>query len=207
MAPANEKQWSDFWQRLKAKGDASSVWQRLAASYSEEWRKYHNLTHIGHCLKEFQGVTQLAKEPLAVEAAIWFHDAVYDTRRKDNEEQSAELAVEVLRGAGMSESLCETVRQLVLATKHAKAAEGDAALLTDIDLAILGQDETRYAGFEKEIREEYAWVSATDFAKGRSAVLKGFLARERIYARRYFVEKYEKAARRNLEWAIGRLGG
>jgi predicted metal-dependent HD superfamily phosphohydrolase len=33
-----------------------------------------------------------------MELAIWFHDAVYDTRRSDNEEESAAWSIKILRG-------------------------------------------------------------------------------------------------------------
>lgn len=59
--------------------------------YSEPHRHYHNFHHIADSLAEFDRARHLAREPLAVELAIWFHDTVYDTRAGNNEEQSAEL--------------------------------------------------------------------------------------------------------------------
>ena len=206
MAAANEKQWREFWQRLGAHGDAMMPWQELRAAYTEPWRAYHNLGHIGHCLEEFAAVRKLANDPLSIEVAIWFHDVIYDTHGKDNEERSADFAEAVLRKAGQPKSFTEAIRDLILATKHqAQPAANDARLLVDIDLAILGQPLERYTEFEQQIRREYAWVSNPDFAAGRSAILNGFLNRERIFASPDFIQKYEQPARANLTWAIKRL--
>lgn len=206
MAAANENQWREFWQRLDAHGDALPPWQQLQTAYTESWRTYHNLDHIGHCLAEFAAVRQLADDPTAIEAAIWFHDVIYDTRAKDNEERSAEFAVAVLRDAGKSASFCESVHTLILATRHqSQPASTDARLLTDIDLSILGQSPERYAEFERQIRREYVWVADQDFATGRSAILAGFLQRESIYNSPAFIQRYEKQARVNLTWAINGL--
>jgi predicted metal-dependent HD superfamily phosphohydrolase len=87
MNAANQRQWADFWQRIGASGDAKVPWARLREAYSESWRAYHNLTHIGHCLWEFDQAKQLAQNAESLEAAIWFHDFVYDTHAKDNEER------------------------------------------------------------------------------------------------------------------------
>jgi predicted metal-dependent HD superfamily phosphohydrolase len=206
MAAANENQWREFWQRLDARGDALPPWRQLHAAYTEAWRAYHNLEHIGHCLAEFDAVRHLANDPIAVEAAIWFHDVIYNTQAKDNEERSAEFAVAVLQDAGKSASFCEPVRNLILSTKHhSPPASNDARLLTDIDLSILGQSPERYAEFEQQIRREYAWVTDRDFATGRSAVLTGFLSRQSIFSSPLVAQKYEAQARSNLAWAIGQL--
>jgi predicted metal-dependent HD superfamily phosphohydrolase len=208
MAAANEKQWLEFWQRIGVGGNPLLPWQRLHAAYTETWRAYHNLDHIGHCLEELATIPQLADDPLALEAAIWFHDAIYDTHRKDNEVRSAELANAILRDAGKANSFSETVQMLILATKHqSQPTSQDAGLVSDIDLSILGQSAERYADFERQIRHEYAWVSDQDFAAGRSAVLNGFLQRECIYNSPTFARQYEAQARMNLAWAIKQLAG
>jgi len=206
MAAANENQWREFWLALGGVGNPLQPWQRLHAAYTESWRAYHNLEHIGHCLTEFAHASQLADDPIAVEAAIWFHDVIYDTHRKDNEERSAEFALVVLRPAGQAESFCQQVHALILATKHqSQPTFNDAHLLTDIDLSILGQNPDRYAEFEKQIRHEYAWVADKDFAAGRSAVLIGFLRRDQVFTTPTFADRYEKQARANLAWAIEQL--
>ena len=206
MAAANENQWREFWQRLEVSGDALPSWRELQAAYSEPWRAYHNLYHIGHCLEEFANIRPLADDPMAIETAIWFHDVIYDTHRKDNEERSADLAAVMLVKAGKSESFCQNVHALILATKHQlQPTSNDAGLLADIDLSILGQNAERYAEFENQIRQEYAWVTGKDFANGRSAVLNGFLQQAHIFNTAAFAQRFEEPARANLAWAIKRL--
>jgi len=138
--------------------------------------------------------------------AIWFHDAIYDPKGKDNEERSANLAAEVLISARLPEGFGQRVKRLILATKHAAPPEAaDSAMIVDVDLSILGQSRERFLKYEAEIRQEYAWVAEDAFAKGRSAILKSFLDRSNIYNTPFFKEKYETAARKNLEWSLERL--
>ena len=206
MAAANENQWREFWQRLEARSDGLPPWLELHGAYAETWRAYHNLDHIGHCLGEFANVCQYADTPIAVEAAIWFHDVIYDTHRKDNEERSAEVASAALAKAGKPEGFCRNVSALILATKHqSEPTSKDSSLLTDIDLSILGQSPERYAEFEQQIRREFGWVSDKDFRSGRAAILNGFLRRDHVFATPTFAQRYEKQARANLAWAIKQL--
>ncbi|MEK7781398.1 MAG: N-methyl-D-aspartate receptor NMDAR2C subunit [Verrucomicrobiota bacterium] len=208
MEAANEKQWRNFWQSLGAQGDPAPPWQRLHSAYTEAGRSYHNLQHIDHCLTEFAGVRNLAEDAGAIEAAIWFHDVIYDTRGKDNEERSADVAVSVLTTAGLPEAFRQGVGALILTTKHNQPPTNkDAALLVDIDLSILGQSSERYADFERQIRSEYAWVSQSDFAVGRAAILKSFLGRKNIFVNEQFARRYEQQARDNIAWALDRLVG
>ncbi len=87
-------EWSALWRRLGAAGDAEPVFLDLEARYSEEGRAYHNLAHIAHCLDELRCYPGGGVDIGAVEFALWFHDAVYDPRAKDNEGRSAGLASE-----------------------------------------------------------------------------------------------------------------
>src|SRR5690606_19490271 len=93
------------------------------------------------------------------------------------------------------------VRNLIMATRHTTPpTTPDASLLTDIDLAILGQPPGRFAAFEQQIRQEYAWVPPSEFALGRAKILRGFLDRPTVYSTAAFRQKYEQRARTNLEW-------
>ncbi len=87
--------------------------------------------------------------------ALWFHDAVYRTFRKDNELQSAVCANDFLLANGAKIECAERVRALVMATAHLDAAEvgGDAALIVDIDLSILGSSAAAYDEFEENVRK------------------------------------------------------
>ena len=67
--------------------------EELTAAYSAPNRHYHNLAHIQDCLDQLARVDGLsASERAILEAAIWWHDVVYDPARSDNEELSAQLA-------------------------------------------------------------------------------------------------------------------
>jgi predicted metal-dependent HD superfamily phosphohydrolase len=198
--------WLVLWAATGAATPSAQWHDTLTAAYAEPHRYYHNQTHIAECLAELDQVRHLTLQPVAVELAVWFHDAVYDPKRADNEERSAALAVRCFADAGMSDGLAETVSKLVMATKsHELFGDSDMALTVDIDLCILGQPEQRFFEYERQIREEYSWVPQNLFASKRAEILQRFLARERIFATDWFRNKYERSARRNLEASIAKL--
>lgn len=193
-----------LWSRLTI-GDASQVFDRLAEAYSEPHRAYHNSAHIRDCLEQFDRARDFAERPDEVEAAIWFHDAIYDPRAKDNEVRSAEWASSALTNAGADSEVVRRVSHLILATKHdAEPQSPDSRLLVDVDLSILGRDPAAFDAYDRAIRREYEWVSETDYRTGRTAVLQKFLDRPRIFLTPPF-KPLEAAARRNLERVIRAL--
>lgn len=198
------RRWRALWERLGAHADPP--FEDLASRYAEPHRAYHTLDHIAHCLDEFEAARTLAREPSAVELALWYHDAVYDPRAKDNEEKSAALAVDVVRGSGHPDALGRRVAEMILASTHRAASDDpDTRLFTDIDLSILGRPEAVFDEYERQVRREYAWVPEPMFRAGRSAILSSFLERPSLYLTDFFRGKCEKAARANLERSIARL--
>lgn len=208
MSELNPERWSQLWRTATNSVPPAEYYTRLVAMYSEPHRHYHNLLHIADCLDEFDRAKQLATDTTAVELAIWIHDAVDDPRAADNEERSAELAGDWLRNCGAAAALVGSVEQLILATKsHDARSHADAPLLVDVDLSILGQPPERFWEYERQIREEYAWVTAEVFATKRAEILQKFLARPRIYNTEMFFQKLEVQARINLGASIRQLRG
>ena len=177
----------------------------LLEAYRQPGRHYHNLHHIAECLRELEPVRPQCEDPLAVTAALLFHDYVYDPTKLDNEERSAGAAWTILFMAGWHQPFLEKVKALILATEHkVPPATNDAALVVDIDLSILGKPQEEFDAYEAAIRREYAHVPDAAFAAGRAKVLKTFLERPSVYATPTFRERYEQAARDNLARAVAR---
>jgi predicted metal-dependent HD superfamily phosphohydrolase len=182
------------------------LFAELIACYSESHRQYHNLTHLKECLLQFDQACFLAEHPAEVEIAIWFHDAIYNTRRSNNEEKSALWARDCLAAANVDAAVAKRVYSFILATRHDVIPQVmDACLLVDIDLSILGANPDHFDEYEYQIRQEYAWVPDCLFCRKRRALLQGFLARARIFNTTYFVERYEKQARLNLNRSLDKL--
>jgi predicted metal-dependent HD superfamily phosphohydrolase len=206
MSALSRERWSQLWRSASGHGDGGPWFDVLVARYAEPHRYYHSSRHIQECLSEFDPVRHLAFHPIAVELALWFHDAIYDTHATENEEQSAALAEQCLADAGTGTDLRLSVRDLILVTKtHDASKHPDAPLLVDVDLSILGQPEDRFWEYESQIRQEYAWVSDVLFSARRAEILERFLARGRIYSTDWFFETLEKQARSNLQASLQRL--
>ncbi len=204
--------WDRSWAALGLPAPAPAVRDQVIAAYRAPDRAYHSLQHLGECFERLDEAGELAAAAGTsggeVAVALWFHDAVYDTRRSDNEQASATWASEVLRGAGAAPDIVRRIERLILATRHDLPPETPAeALLVDIDLAILGAEPPRYDEYERQIRAEYGGVPAPDFRAGRDAVLERFLSRPFIYSTAPFRARFEAAARRNLERARRALAG
>jgi len=187
-------------QSLKAIGlnPAKDIFTELAVAYEQPNRHYHNQFHIANCLKLANCFTSLAQYRHEIEIALWFHDAVYDPRRNDNEEASALWASCYLSDEGVANESLTRITDMILATKHHHPCDGDAALVIDIDLAILGSDPNCFEEYDKAIRKEYAWVPSAEYRIGRQRVLAKFLQRETIFLTDVFQATFEQKARQNI---------
>ncbi|TLD72620.1 N-methyl-D-aspartate receptor NMDAR2C subunit [Phragmitibacter flavus] len=197
-----------LWTHCQLDGNSDAVFDQLYRAYSETHRHYHNLQHLSECLSELEAVRPALPqhEIHAVEMALWFHDAVYDTHAADNEARSAEFAVQTLSAANASRSFIDQVSALILATKtHPSSNNPAIAIMLDIDLSILGKPSERYWQYEAQIRAEYHWVPPALFSAKRIEVLDQFLARDFVYLTPIFRERCETQARRNLSAAIQNL--
>jgi predicted metal-dependent HD superfamily phosphohydrolase len=139
-----------------------------------------------------------------VELAAWFHDAVYEIGRDDNEVRSADLAHELLE----SSPIRDEVSRLVLLTKGHKVADDDinGAVLSDADLSVLARDPQRYRAYAQAVREEYAAVPDEVFKPARAQLLSSLLESP-IYHTEPARARWEERARRNVSDEIRELTG
>ena len=196
--------WSTTAQELGLRQDLTLAGQ-LLQSWAEPQRRYHSLQHLRECLQTLAQWRHLAQAPALLALALWFHDAVYDPQATDNEARSADWARAALPGLGLPAAACERVAELVLATRDHVAGDADMGLLMDIDLAILAAPPQRFAEYERQIREEYAFVPAAAFKTGRHRILAAFLARPRLFVTEALHAAWHAAARRNLQAACAAL--
>ena len=187
--------------------DAYPLFDRLVSAHEEPHRHYHTLEHVGEVLRVAGRLA--SSSPGTVALAAWFHDAVYDPTRHDNEERSAELAARELTTLGLDSAVVDAVARLVRATAHLgdgeAPADADGRALLDADLAILGASPARYERYARDIRREYAHVGDGDYARGRVAVLERFLARPWLYFDARMVLEGDGPARANLAAERDRL--
>lgn len=187
--------------KLKVK-KPEEIFRILTSFYKEPNRLYHTLAHIEFMLSEFDHHKSSLDWADAVEWAIFWHDAFYNTHLDDvtNVKLSASMAI---ASPQMSKEFTERVDLLILATTHAEEPKiSDAKYMCDFDLAILGQDFATYVGYRDRIRHEYAWVPIDTYRVERIKVLQALLDRERIYYTRPYRSTYESAAKENLKEEI-----
>jgi predicted metal-dependent HD superfamily phosphohydrolase len=190
---------------------SGQILDELVRAYTAPDRHYHNLAHIEAMLALMGAHADVLSDPTSVEAAIWFHDVVYDTRAHDNEERSAELAAERLAGL-LSPDRIERIASMIRATADHVVPESfdeafrrDCALFLDMDLGVLGGTPDEFAAYENAVRREYGWVPEALWSEGRRKVLQGFLARPAIYASPPFRASHEMGARENLTRSLEQL--
>ena len=185
----------------------------LSALYRAPGRHYHGLAHVEALLALAREYRADLADRQAIEAAIWFHDAIYDSRRSDNEARSAALAaanlalrVEPARLFRIT-AMIEATATHVLPDLGDEAATRDAAFFLDMDLSILGAPQSAFDSYEAAVRREYAWVNDEAWAAGRAAVLRKFLARPTIFHTEAFRQRFETAARINIARSTAALAG
>ena len=204
----SQKRFTELWKRLGAIDDGSSVFATIEKAYAEPHRAYHTGSHIEACLRllDDDEIRAEAKNADEVEAALWFHDAIYDVRGADNEEQSAQLALKTMHDARIDHARANRVAKMIRATKAHVSDDPDTALVIDIDLSILGESQSIFERYDADISREFNWLPKDLFQSARDAALEKFLTRERIFVHEPFARRFEPGARANLARALERLG-
>jgi predicted metal-dependent HD superfamily phosphohydrolase len=183
-----------------------AVRDELLAAYGDPGRGYHDTRHLEEVLDRLDELSGSGTpfERLPVELAAWFHDAVYDGR-PGAEQRSAEWAEAVL-AAHEPRQVAEVVRLVRLTETHRPAPEDrNGCALSDADLAVLAAPAARYAEYTADVRREYAHVPDADFRAGRASVLGDLLDRPHLFHTAYARERWERAARANVEAELARL--
>ena len=179
----------------------NTIGRKIHKRYSEKNRHYHNLNHIEFMLN-------LAKENEAsltdydeVLFAIWFHDVIYKSRSKSNEDKSAKFALKNLEKFNSKELKKDKISKLILSTKKHQIIvneDVDNAYILDFDLAILGQDWAVYQDYIQKIRKEYKMYPSFMYRPARKKVLQSFLDRENLYFTEKYQHLFEEKARENI---------
>src|SRR5688572_3342381 len=110
------EQWLATWRELGAAAPPG-LYEEMMTRYAEPHRRYHTARHLDECFAELAAVRGDAARPAEVELALWFHDAIYDTARHDNEQRSAEWARSVAQQAGLDASVGQRIVALIMATR------------------------------------------------------------------------------------------
>ena len=185
-------------------------WAELEAAYARPPRAYHNFGHVQALLQHYHDVAIGPgwQQPAEVALAVLYHDAIYEAGRGDNEQRSAQLAVDAIErwlpdagidGDRVAELIALTARHGKL---RAEDLDADAALFLDSDMAILGAPPAVFDAYDRGIAEESAGkVPGFLFRLNRRRFLKGVLAQPRIFFSDFFHERYDAAARANLRRA------
>jgi predicted metal-dependent HD superfamily phosphohydrolase len=179
----------------------------LLARWKEPQRHYHTLDHLEAVLAIIDEHAATATDVTAVRLAAWYHDAVYDPRRVDNEEASALLAEATLPDLAIAPDRVHETARLVRLTATHDPMPGDrnGCLLTDADLAILAAPPEAYRAYTLGVRLEYGHVADAAFASGRAGVLGNLLALPRLFHTPALRDRLEEPARNNIGWELTAL--
>jgi len=179
--------------------------------YAQPHRGYHNAGHLDELVALARAHTPHLDE--AEQLALLFHDAVYvpGAPRGDNERLSALLMQATVAALAREEAALavpaadlDRAARIIAATTHAEPPPAEAARVCDLDLWRLAAPWEAFQQHALGIRHEYLHLFADEaaFWKARNAFYESMLAKPRLFATDYFVERFEETARANMKRAL-----
>lgn len=178
----------------------NQLWTEIERHYAEQGRHYHTLKHLDALLTHVSAVKSEITCWDSMLFCLYYHDIIYDAKRSDNEEKSAELATQGMTQLKISDEIIQLCKSHILATKsHLRSSNQDTNYFLDADLSILGQTWDVYSQYTAQIRQEYAIYPEETYCAGRKKVVQHFLEMRRIYKTDYFYDRLEAQAKCNLQ--------
>ncbi|MGK7866136.1 HD domain-containing protein [Falsiroseomonas sp. E2-1-a20] len=188
----------------------AAVLTDLRRRYAEPHRIHHGWARIGGMLEVAEDVAGAIANRSAFILAVLFHNAVFEPKTPDSAQRSAQLMREMMRATpattlARAEVLILAVARQELPETRDASLRGDAMLLLDSDLSILGAPPAAFDAYEAANRREQAHLRPDSYRAGRFAELQMLLWRERIFRTDRFFLACERQARRNIERALAQL--
>lgn len=178
----------------------SNFWAEIERHYAEHGRHYHTLLHLEALLIHLSAVKSDIACWDSTLFCLYYHDIIYDVKRSDNEEKSAELAVQRMTQLEIPDEIIQLCASQILATKsHQFSDHQDTNYFLDADLSVLGQRWEIYSQYTTQVRQEYASYPDLLYKIGRKKALKHFLEMDRIYKTDYFQQQFEAQAKLNIQ--------
>lgn len=147
----------------------------LEKLWNEKTRFYHNVSHLKQIISDiqkniwFSELSLVEKHTLLL--AAFFHDAIYDPKKKDNEDKSIQFFKKSY--IGKDKIMVQKVCDLIEVTKHRKRPiEKLQRIFWDADNAGFKKGYKHILHNEKLIRQEYSFVSLDAYKEGRIKFLK-----------------------------------
>lgn len=183
-----------------SKEQKETLWNEIEQNYSNRNRHYHSLEHLDKMLFYLTKIKAKIQNWEPILFTLYYHDIIYNSRKSNNEEESAKLAKKrMLELSIPNDIIQQSTAQIIATKKHSISENSDTNYLLDIDLSILGQNWKTYLTYTKNVRKEYAIYPDFLYKPGRKKVLHHFLNMERIFKTDYFYDLFEKQAKENLK--------
>lgn len=149
--------------------------------YSETNRHWHTISHIYYML---QGILELyvdkkitEREYCILVIAAIFHDIIYDTKRKDNEEKSVDFMMskydestidkEKFPSDWRNNQDLDKIKEVILNTKTHDSKDGICKKFNKLDTWILDAQFIDMLDWENKIYLEYKWVGWKKYKQKR----------------------------------------
>ena len=127
---------------------ANKLWNEIELNYSSKNRFYHTLSHLENLLNQLLEVKSEIKDWNCILFTLFNHDIIYKSTKSDNEEKSADFAVERMIQLSVSKLVIESCKNQILATKsHLSNENFDTNYFLDADLSVLGQGWYSYSDY------------------------------------------------------------
>jgi predicted metal-dependent HD superfamily phosphohydrolase len=154
---------------------SSTAIQQLQFLWNEKHRHYHNITHLQQIITDIQNnlafsdLSLVEKHTLLL--AAFFHDSIYDPKKKDNEDRSIKFFKQSY--IGKDAIMVEKVSKLIDITKYRKRpTEKLQRILWDADNAGFKKGFDHLLIVENNIRKEYPLTSNISYREGRIKFLE-----------------------------------
>jgi predicted metal-dependent HD superfamily phosphohydrolase len=185
---------------------SDAILTELQAAYGDPARHYHTGKHIAAMLDGARALD--FKDRDAARLAIFFHDAIYDPARGDNERRSADLLKRKLSGILPADRIGRAAAMIEATAGHQATGDPDTDLVLDLDMAILGQPWPVYEAYAQGVRAEYLpHIGEAAWRQGRIGLfIDPTLARDNLFITSRFkslAPQARKNLRREKAWLTG----